>query len=71
MVRKSLKEGFDPSIADRFLATEMNDSGLPGFLGCSFSEFSPGKLRAEVPVRPDLPAYALRKYARGRLGGPL
>jgi len=54
MSRKSLEESFDAAIADRFLATDMNNDGLPGFLGCSFSEFSPGRLRAELDVRPEL-----------------
>lgn len=54
MSREDFLETFDSSIADRFVAASMNSDGLPGFLGCSFSEFSPGRLRAELEVRPEL-----------------
>jgi 1,4-dihydroxy-2-naphthoyl-CoA hydrolase len=54
MPKKDFRQTFDASIADRFTSTEMNSEGLPGFLGCSFSEFSPGRLRAELKVRPEL-----------------
>ena len=54
MANKNFRESFDSAVADRFTSTEMNAEGLPGFLGCSFSEFSPGRLRAELKVRPEL-----------------
>ena len=54
MPGKDLRQSFDSSIADRSTSTKMNAEGLPGFLGCSFSEFSPGRLRAELKVRPEL-----------------
>jgi len=62
MTREDFLETFDSSIADRFVAASMNSDGLPGFLGCSaarllgcsFSEFRPGRLRAELEVRPEL-----------------
>jgi 1,4-dihydroxy-2-naphthoyl-CoA hydrolase len=54
MPGKDFRQSFDSSIADRFTSTKMNAEGLPGFLGCSFSEFSPGRLRAELKVRPEL-----------------
>jgi len=52
--KKDFRDTFDSSDADRFIATSMSSEGLPGFLGCSFSEFSPGRLRAGLKVRPEL-----------------
>ena len=54
MPKTNFRETFDSAVADRFTSTEMNSEGLPGFLGCSFSEFKPGRLRAELKVRPEL-----------------
>ena len=54
MPKTNFRETFDSAVADRFTSTEMNSEGLPGFLGCSFSEFKPGRLRAELTVRPEL-----------------
>lgn len=54
MASKDFRKTFDSSVAQRFLATGMNAEGLPGFLGCSFTEFNPGRLRAELEVRPEL-----------------
>ena len=54
MPKNDLRQSFDSSVADRFVSTEMNAEGLPGFLGCTFSEFGPGRLRAELKVRSEL-----------------
>ena len=54
MSDRSLETTYDPSVAKRFL--EMNEklTGLPAFLGIRFTEFAPGRLRAELEVRPEL-----------------
>jgi 1,4-dihydroxy-2-naphthoyl-CoA hydrolase len=45
---------FDESVAKRFLAMNDAGGGLPGYLGFRFTEFAPGRLRAEMPVRAEL-----------------
>jgi len=52
--KKDFKQNFDATIADSFVAAGRTTEGLPGFLGCSLTEFSPGRLRAELKVRPEL-----------------
>jgi uncharacterized protein (TIGR00369 family) len=54
MSDRSLTATYDAAVAKRFL--EMNEelTGLPAFLGIRFTEFSPGRLRAELEVRPEL-----------------
>jgi uncharacterized protein (TIGR00369 family) len=46
---------FDSEIADGLMAAqEKAVGGLPMFLGVRFSDFSPGRLRAEMQVKSDL-----------------
>jgi uncharacterized protein (TIGR00369 family) len=47
-------EAFDPKIAEGFLRANESQKGLPGFLGARFVSFTPGVLRAELEVRPEL-----------------
>lgn len=45
---------YDAKVAEGFLATNQKMTGLPAFLGIRFVEFSPGRLRAEMEVKPEL-----------------
>lgn len=58
MSRHDFRENFDRKVADAFLAANNNAkkdaAGLPAFLGVSFTDFSPGRLRAELEVRTEL-----------------
>jgi uncharacterized protein (TIGR00369 family) len=45
---------FDAKIAEGFLRANENQTGLPAFLGIHFAAFTPGVLRAELDVRPEL-----------------
>jgi uncharacterized protein (TIGR00369 family) len=45
---------FDEGVAQGFLASNDKTTGLPGYLGIRFVEFSPGRLRAEMEARPEL-----------------
>ena len=45
---------YDASIAQGMVAANERLDGLPGFLGVRIAEFGPGRLRAEMSVRPDL-----------------
>lgn len=45
-------ETFDRKVADAMLT--MPGGGLPDWLGVRFVEFEPGRLVAELPVRPEL-----------------
>jgi uncharacterized protein (TIGR00369 family) len=45
---------FDQAIADTFLATSAQASGLPGYLGVRFIEMTPGRLVATMEVRDEL-----------------
>lgn len=47
-------EQYDAEIAKGFLAANQKLSGLPEFLGVQLTEFSLGRLRAEMPANPDL-----------------
>ncbi len=47
-------EAFDPKIAERFIASQDKQGGLPAYLGIRFTAYEPGILRAEVPVREEL-----------------
>jgi 1,4-dihydroxy-2-naphthoyl-CoA hydrolase len=47
-------EAFDAKIAEGFLRANENQTGLPAFLGIRFASFTPGVLRAELGVRPEL-----------------
>ena len=52
MANDKLTESYDPSVAKTFMESNALASGLPGFLGLRFVEFSPGRLAAEMEVRP-------------------
>jgi uncharacterized protein (TIGR00369 family) len=54
MSKKDFRDAFDTSVAANFVKASSRLEGLPGFLGCSLTEFSPGRLRAELEVRPEL-----------------
>src|SRR5215470_1151058 len=45
---------FDPAIAETFVATSAQATGLPGYLGIRFVEMSPGRLVATMAVRDEL-----------------
>lgn len=47
-------EVFDAKIAEGFLRANEKQTGLPAFLGARFVAFTPGVLRAELDVRPEL-----------------
>jgi len=49
-----LEASYDAAVAERFLAMNEKLTGLPAFLGIRFAEFGPGRLRAELEVRPEL-----------------
>jgi uncharacterized protein (TIGR00369 family) len=49
-----LAASYDATVAERFLAMNEKLTGLPAFLGIRFVEFGPGRLRAELEVRPEL-----------------
>ena len=46
-------EHFDQKIADAMIKANDGSGGLPGFLGVKFVEFGPGRLLAEMEVRPE------------------
>jgi len=45
---------YDAGIAEAFLATNEKMTGLPEFLGVRFTKFAPGRLWAEMPVKPEV-----------------
>lgn len=47
-------ESFNNEVAETFLSTNDKMTGLPGFLGVRFVEFSPGRVLAEMVVKPEL-----------------
>lgn len=47
-------ENFNPEVAKAFLGTNDKMTGLPGFLGVRFVDFSPGRVLAEMEVKPEL-----------------
>src|SRR5689334_2018208 len=47
-------EHFDQRIADAFMTTSEQAAGLPGYLGVRFTEMTPGRLVATLPVRDEL-----------------
>ena len=47
-------ESFDAEVAQGFLATNEKMTGLPEYLGIRFVGFSPGRLDAEMTVKPEL-----------------
>jgi uncharacterized protein (TIGR00369 family) len=46
-------EHFDQKIADAMIKANEGSGGLPGFLGVKFVEFGPGRLLAEMEVKPE------------------
>jgi uncharacterized protein (TIGR00369 family) len=46
-------EHFDQKIADAMIRANDGSGGLPGFLGVKFVEFGPGRLLAEMEVKPE------------------
>jgi uncharacterized protein (TIGR00369 family) len=53
-VRGPKFEQFDQRIADAMIAANEKPEGLHGFLGIHFVRFEPGRLVAEMAVRPEL-----------------
>ena len=51
---QKLVASFDGSVAESFVKASRKMEGLPKFLGVAFTEFSPGRLSAEMDVRPEL-----------------
>jgi uncharacterized protein (TIGR00369 family) len=45
---------FDPRVAEGMLRANEKLAGLPGFLGLRLTAFEPGRLHAEMEVRPEL-----------------
>jgi len=45
---------FDQAIADTFLTTSAQGTGLPGYLGVRFTAMTPGRLVATMDVRDEL-----------------
>jgi uncharacterized protein (TIGR00369 family) len=45
---------FDPAIAESFVTTSAQATGLPGYLGIRFVEMTPGRLVATMTVRDEL-----------------
>ena len=54
MSKHDFRENFDRKVADAFIAQNANSAGLPEFLGVAFTDFSPGRLCAELDVRTEL-----------------
>ena len=54
MVDPRIEASYDATVAERFLKANEKLMGLPAFLGLRFVEFGPGRLRAELEVRPEL-----------------
>jgi uncharacterized protein (TIGR00369 family) len=54
MPRQPTFPHFDQRIADTFVTTSLQAEGLPGYLGIRFTEITPGRLVAEMPVRDEL-----------------
>jgi uncharacterized protein (TIGR00369 family) len=46
-------EHFDQKVADAMIRANDAVGGLPGFLGVKFVEFGPGRLVAEMEVKPE------------------
>ncbi|MFZ5913675.1 MAG: PaaI family thioesterase [Pseudomonadota bacterium] len=51
---EKMKEVFNKDIADNFIAANDKQTGLSEFLGIQLVEFSPGKVVAELKVKPEL-----------------
>ncbi|MBK7952334.1 MAG: PaaI family thioesterase [Deltaproteobacteria bacterium] len=49
-----MQSSFDRAVADGFVDASRKLEGLPGYLGVVFVDFQPGRLRAEMEVRPEL-----------------
>ena len=64
-------DAYDSEVADSFLATNEKMTGLPAFLGVRFVEFAPGRLCAEMPVKPELPVLGLNWPAAHWVQRPL
>jgi 1,4-dihydroxy-2-naphthoyl-CoA hydrolase len=47
-------ETYDERVAQGLLAAHERDEGLPGWLGVRLTDVSPGRVRAVLPVRPEL-----------------
>ena len=47
-------ENYDAAIAETFLGLDIDDPGLPGFLGIRTTEVGPGTMTAQIEVRPEL-----------------
>jgi uncharacterized protein (TIGR00369 family) len=45
---------FDPAVAETFVKTSAQVTGLPGYLGIRFVEMTPGRLVATMTVRDEL-----------------
>ena len=54
MSKHDFRENFDRKVADAFIEQNINSAGLPEFQGVAFTDFSPGRLRAEMEVRDEL-----------------
>lgn len=54
MADPRLIEAYDAKVAEGLLKASEQEAGLSGFLGVRLTEFVPGRLRAEMEVRPDL-----------------
>jgi uncharacterized protein (TIGR00369 family) len=54
MADARLIEAYDAKVAEGLLKASQQEAGLSGFLGVRFTEFTPGRLRAEMEVRPEL-----------------
>ncbi len=51
---KDLMEKFNPQLATAIQSANNAMAGLPKFLGCNVTELTPGRLKANLPVRNDL-----------------
>ncbi|HZA00455.1 MAG TPA: PaaI family thioesterase [Acidimicrobiales bacterium] len=47
-------ETYDERVAEGLRAEHERDEGLPGWLGISVADVGPGRMRAVLPVRPEL-----------------
>jgi uncharacterized protein (TIGR00369 family) len=47
-------EHYDPKVAEGMIKANEGAGGIPAYLGVKFSEFQPGRLIAEMPVRKEL-----------------
>jgi uncharacterized protein (TIGR00369 family) len=54
MSPKTMEERFDPTIAQGFLRSNDKQTGLVAYLGIAIVDAGPGRMRAELEVRPEL-----------------